>query len=77
MQMYELGVTHVKACCMTSESETIWGYMVKKLSAHGGCLGSRRRRKTWQPAKSFGESATDIDPEVSEWGNPPYVSKVS
>ena len=44
--------------------------MVKELSAHGGCLGSKRRRKTWQPAKSFGESATDYDPEISEWGNP-------
>lgn len=44
--------------------------MVKKLSAHGGCLGSKRRRKTWQPAKSSGELATNIDPEVSEWGDP-------
>lgn len=44
--------------------------MVKEISAQGECLGSKRRRKTWQPAKSFGESATDIDPEVSEWGNP-------
>ena len=50
--------------------ETIWGYMVKKLSAQGECLGSKRRRKTWQPAKSSGELATSIDPEVSEWGNP-------
>lgn len=44
--------------------------MVKKLSAHGGCLGSKRRRKTWQPAKSPGELATSIDPRISEWGNP-------
>lgn len=44
--------------------------MVKKLSAQGECLGSKRRRKTWQPAKSSGELATSIDPEVSEWGNP-------
>ena len=44
--------------------------MVKKLSAHGGCLGSKRRRKTWQPAKSPGELATSIDPRMSEWGNP-------
>ena len=46
------------------------GYMVKRISAHGGCLGGQRRRRTWQPAKSSGESATDIDPEMSEWGNP-------
>ena len=44
--------------------------MVKEISAHGGCLGSKRRRKTWQPAKSVGELATSIDPMVSEWGNP-------
>ena len=50
--------------------ETIWGYMVKKLSAQGECLGSKRRRKTWQPAKSPGELATSIDPRISEWGNP-------
>ena len=49
--------------------ETIWGYMVKKESAQGGCLGSKRRRKTWQPAKSTGELATSVDPVVSEWGN--------
>ena len=51
-------------------NETILGYMVKEISAHGGCLGSKRRRKTWQPAKSLGESATDFDPGISEWGNP-------
>jgi hypothetical protein len=50
--------------------ETIWGYMVKKISAQGGCLGSKRRRKTRQPAKSPGELATSIDPRISEWGNP-------
>ncbi len=44
--------------------------MVKKLSAQGECLGSKRRRKTWQPAKSPGELATSCDPRISEWGNP-------
>ena len=44
--------------------------MVKKISAQGECLGSKRRRKTWQPAKSFGELATSFDPKMSEWGNP-------
>ena len=52
-------------------SEATWSYMVKRISAYGGCLGGQRRRRTWQPAKSSGESATDIDPEMSEWGNPP------
>jgi hypothetical protein len=50
--------------------ETTRGYMVKELSAQGECLGSKRRRKTWQPAKSPGELATSLDPGVSEWGNP-------
>jgi hypothetical protein len=57
--------------------ETIWGYMVKEISAQGECLGSKRRRKTRQPAKSFGELATSDEPEVSEWGNPLDESLVS
>jgi len=43
-------------------SEATWGYMVKRISAHGGCLGGQRRWRTWQPAKSAGELATSIDP---------------
>ena len=58
---------------MKHEPKTIWGYMVKKLSAQGECLGSKRRRKTWQPAKSPGELATSFDPRISEWGNPAGV----
>jgi len=45
-------------------------FMVKLLRAHGGCLGRRRRRKTWQAAISFGEPQAGFDPEISEWGNP-------
>ena len=55
---------------VTHMPEAALGYMVKKLSAHGECLGSKRRRKTWQPAKSPGELATSIEPRISEWGNP-------
>ena len=44
--------------------------MVKKRSANGGCLGSKRRRRTWNPAKSFGELETSDNPKMSEWGNP-------
>jgi hypothetical protein len=44
--------------------------MVKKRSASGGCLGSKRRRRTWDSAKSFGELKTSDDPKMSEWGNP-------
>lgn len=43
---------------------------VKLVRAAGGCLGIERRRRTRKPAKSSGESDRDIDPEVSEWGNP-------
>src|SRR5512138_2245218 len=43
---------------------------VKLRRAHGGCLGSQRRRRTWTAAKSFGEPLTGFDPEISEWGNP-------
>ena len=45
-------------------------FMVKLLRADGGCLGTRRRRRTRKAAKSFGEPLTGVDPEVSEWGNP-------
>ena len=43
---------------------------VKLRRAHGGCLGSQRRRRTWTAAISFGEPLTGFDPEISEWGNP-------
>ena len=35
--------------------------MVKKESANGGCLGSIRRRRTWNPAKSYDELETSIE----------------
>ena len=35
-----------------------------------GCLGAARRRRTRIAAKSLGESPTDNDPKISEWGNP-------
>jgi hypothetical protein len=44
--------------------------LVKRESAHGGCLGTERRGRTWQAAKSFGELQASVDPEMSEWGNP-------
>jgi hypothetical protein len=45
-------------------------FVVKLLRAHGGCLGRRRRRRTWQAAISLGEPQAGIDPGISEWGNP-------
>jgi hypothetical protein len=44
---------------------------VKLRRARGGCLGAKRRRRTWTAAKSFGELLTSVDPEVSESGNRP------
>ena len=32
--------------------------------------GTKRRRKTWPAAISFGELQASIDPKISEWGNP-------
>ena len=46
---------------------------VKHERAQGGCLGSGKRRRTWQAAISFGEAQTAFDPEISEWGNPTGV----
>ena len=47
--------------------------MVKLLRAHGGCLGIRRRRRTWSAAISFGELQASADPKISEWENPAGV----
>ena len=45
----------------------------KILRAHGGCLGTRRRRRTRQAAISCGEAQTALDPQISDWGNPVRV----
>ena len=49
----------------------------KRAKAHGGCLGSRRRGRTRQAAKDCGEARAAIDPQVSEWGNPPCAGMAS
>jgi hypothetical protein len=50
---------------------TYWvSFMVKLRRAYGGCLGARRRRRTWQAAISPGEWQAHFDPGMSEWGNP-------
>ena len=48
----------------------ILDYMVKKISANGGCLGSKRRRRTCYSAISSGELKKGVESEISEWGNP-------
>jgi len=40
------------------------------LRAFGGCLGTKRRRRTWHSAISCGEVRATFDPRISEWGNP-------
>ncbi len=40
--------------------------MLKKLRACEGSLGIQKRRRTWLPAKRFGELEAGFDPEVSE-----------
>ncbi len=46
--------------------------VVKLIRANGGYLGTQRRRRTWLPTISSGELEANIEPEVSEWGNPKY-----
>ena len=45
-------------------------FLAKRIRAHDGCLGIRRRRRTRKTATSHGEPSTGRDPWVSEWGNP-------
>jgi hypothetical protein len=44
--------------------------VVKLLRALGGCLGVRRRRRTWLAAISCVEPQAGVDAQMSEWGNP-------
>ena len=44
--------------------------LAKRIRAHDGCLGIRRRRRTRKTAINLGEPSTGLDPGVSEWGNP-------
>jgi hypothetical protein len=50
---------------------SVHGRSLSKRRAFGGCLGTRRRRRTWHAAKSHGEPRAGVDPWMSEWGNPP------
>ena len=49
-------------------------FMVKLIRAHGGCLGTGRRRRTRLAAISLGEPLNRrYHPGISEWGNPSGV----
>src|SRR3712207_8497420 len=54
--------------CVWAVVDAIWS----KTRAFGGCLGARRRRRTWHAAISRGEMRAIVDPRMSEWGNPPF-----
>ena len=40
--------------------------LLKKIRACEGSLGIQKRRRTWLPAKRFGELEASYDPDVSE-----------
>lgn len=54
-----------------------WNEGIKRESAHGGCLGIRRRRRTRQAAKIRGEAQRARDPRDSEWDNPRGATRAS
>ena len=62
---------------MRGEELSRWSEGIKRESAHGGCLGIRRRRRTRQAAKIRGEAQGAIDPRESEWDNPPGAIRAS
>src|SRR5262249_62328498 len=39
-----------------------------EVRAFGGCLGAKRRGRTWHAAKSREERRAGLDPRISEWG---------
>ncbi len=76
---FEFAVMSVRSAISNDEHRTLcdvrYGAKIrtKKLNdkrAFGGCLGTRRRRRTWHAAKSLGEPRAGFDPRISEWGNP-------
>ena len=68
----------MKMCCLpacTSRGRKSCYFWIKSSArrAFGGCLGSKRRWKTWYSAISHGELRISFDPWISEWGNPPDI----
>ena len=52
-----------------------WGCMAKRTSAHGGCLGGKRRRRAHEPAKSCGEPANRLRSADARMGEPGLRSR--
>ena len=44
-------------------------------TAHGGCLGTSSRRRTWRDCDKPGGGVKQPDPWISEWGNPAAVMR--
>ena len=53
-QLGAIGRVHLE----NSIAATTVFFMIKRLRAHGGCLGARSRRRTWAAAKSPGKELT-------------------
>ena len=65
-----LGRPVAKKVKKTGNVTSVSGRKIKRRRAQGGCPGTKRRRRTWQAAKSKGEPQAGKDPLISEWGNP-------
>ena len=74
MDRHSLGRTWARASVAGGDAKK--SLVVKLVRAFGGCLGAKRRRRTWLAAKSHGELQTSVDPWISEWGNPYRVMSV-
>lgn len=69
----EIDVEERESCDTdTNGQKSEQAIVVKLQRAHGGYLGTQRRRRTWLPTICPGELEASIDPGVSEWGNPKY-----
>src|SRR5439155_26031960 len=54
-------------CCGVEESHR--DTEIKRVRAHGGYLGTGRRRRTWEDEINLWELQTSCDPRIYEWGN--------
>ena len=52
--------TRIKVKKPSSSDSSLEQLTVKIVRAHGGCLGTRRRRRTWTAAISHGEALNSL-----------------
>jgi hypothetical protein len=55
-----VGRTGFRAHLENSIAVTSEFFMIKRIRAHGGCLGAKSRRRTWAAAISSGEVLTNL-----------------